>query len=42
MRALIIEDNPLVAISIADGLKDLGYNDVVCAASTKEAIGFSQ
>lgn len=41
MRALIIEDTALVAILIADELKDLGYDDVVCASTTSDAIALA-
>lgn len=41
MRALIIEDTELVALLIADGLKDLGFDDVVCASTTRQAINLA-
>jgi len=37
-HALIIEDHPLIALTLADELRDLGYSSVNIAVSQDEAI----
>ena len=38
MHALIIEDYAILAMTIADELRDLGFDSVSCAATRAEAI----
>ena len=38
MHALIIEDEPLIAMVIEDVLRDIGYTSFDIAASSKEAV----
>ena len=41
-RALLIEDNAIVAMNVEDMLRALGFDHVDCAASVEEALRFAR